>query len=54
MTTPTSIYPNTTPAGEVVLDDLLNPTSAYIMPFTTAALGGVATLYAVADEARIV
>jgi len=54
MTTPTFLYPNTTPSGQYVPDAIINPTASYIMPFTTAALGAVATLFAATDDAHIV
>lgn len=54
MATPTFIYPNTTAAGEPIPDSLLNPTAAYVMPFTLVAMGAAATLFVAGDDARLV
>jgi hypothetical protein len=54
MSTGTFLYPNTTPSGQYVPDAIINPTASYIMPFTTAALGAVATLFAATDDFHLV
>lgn len=54
MSVGTFLYPNTTPSGQYVPDAILNPTAAYIMPFTTAALAAVATLFSPTDDFHLV
>lgn len=54
MATPSFIYPYTSADGEPIPDSLLNPSASYIMPFTSAAMGAVATLFTTADDHRLV
>lgn len=54
MTTPTSIYPNSTLKGDWIPDAILNPSASYIMPFTTAAMEASATLFSADDSHRLV
>ena len=54
MTIPTSLYPLSTPKGDAIPNDIFNPTAAYIMPFTTSALGAAAALYGATDDVRLV